>query len=358
MSASSSQIHAVPVALAPKTREILRYAMGSAILMAVAMGLAWPVSMLTPVLALMFFGSPAPSPTLKQGLGFVMMITIACGAGLLVARFLLPYPLVFIPLIGLILLHVFYATPNQIPPFLKLFLLLTLSAIPFLGLQSMMLASGFATALIMNAAATVFFVWFVYGIFPDRNIPKISEEVKKTTVAMPDGVRFQNALVSTIVVFPALLLFFFFEWVSGLTALIYIMILAMQPGFAKGFKAGGLLILANIAGGFGAILAYELLVIVPSFVFMLLLVALFGLIYGAGVFSNKPTSQLYGTAFSTFLLIIGMTTSGELEAGEKVYTRILLIMVAVVYVVVVSGFVTALFESFSKPKSQVGVADE
>jgi Protein of unknown function (DUF2955) len=357
MSASTANIN-TPVVIVPKTREILRYAFGSAIIMAVAMGMAWPVSMLTPVLALMFIGSPAPSPTLKQGLGFVFMIAIASGAGLFVARFLLPYPLVFIPFIGLILLHVFYATPKQIPPFLKLFLLLTLSATPFLGLQTMMLAYGFAMALIVNGAATIVLVWFVYGIFPDRRTHQSAKQVKQVVPAIPDNVRFQNALVSTIVVFPALLLFFFFEWVSALTALIMIMILAMQPGFAKGFKAGGLLILANIAGGIGAIIAYELLVITPSFVLMFLLVVLFGLIYGAGLFSNKLTAQLYGTAFSTFLLIIGMTTSGEAEADAKVYTRILLIMIAVVYVVVASGIVTALLKSFTRSKSETGLAHE
>jgi hypothetical protein len=270
----------------------------------------------------------------------------------------LPYPIVFIPLIGLILLHVFYATPKQIPPFLKLFLLLTLSAIPFLGLQSMMLASGFAMALIVNGAATVSLVWLVYGIFPDRNIEPTISKPQKNVPQLPDSIRFQNALVSTMVVFPALLLFFFFEWVSGLTALIFIMILAMQPGFAKGFKAGGLMILANIAGGIGAILVYELLVITPVFIFMLLLVALFGLIFGSRLFSGKPAAQLYGTAFSTFLLIIAMTTSGESEAGAKVYTRIFLIMVAVIYVVVMSGFVTALLKSFTKTKNEVEVADE
>lgn len=355
MSASTVNIN-TPVVI-PRTREILRYAFGSAVTMGVAMGMGWPVSFLAPVLALMFLGSPAPSPTLKQGLGFVFAIAIACGAGLLLTRTLLPYPLVFVPLIGLILLHVFYATAKQIPPFLKLFLLLTLSAIPFLGLQSMALASGFAMSLILNGAATVVMVWFVYGIFPDRNIPQPVVRAKKTAPPISDAQRFQNALISTVVVFPMLLLFFFFEWVSGLTTLIFIMILAMQPGFAKNFKAGGLLILANLAGGIGAIVAYELLVITPVFVFMLLLVVLFGLIYGAGVFSNKPTAQLYGTAFSTFLVILGMTTSGESEAGAKVYTRIVLIMIAVIYVVVASGVVAALFKSFSRRSNEAIVGD-
>jgi len=355
MSASTANINAQMVI--PKTREILRYAFGSAIIMGIAMGIGWPVSFLAPVLALMFLGSPAPSPTLKQGLGFVITIVIACGAGLLLTRSLLPYPLVFIPLIGLILLHVFYATAKQIPPFLKLFLLLTLSAIPFLGLQSMALASGFAMSLIFNGAATVILVWIVYGIFPDRNVPRQSKEAKKAVPPMSESKRFQSALISTIIVFPMLLLFFFFEWVSGLTTLIFIMILAMQPGFAKNFKAGGLLILANLAGGIGAIIAYELLVISPVFVFMLLLVILFGLIYGAGLFSDKPTAQLYGTAFSTFLIIIGMTTSGESEAGAKVYTRIVLIMIAVIYVVVASGVVTALFKSFSRKNTDIIAED-
>ena len=58
---------------------ILRYAVGSTLAMAVAMGLDWPLSFLTPVLTLSFLASPAPRPTLKMGLGFILIERIPRG---------------------------------------------------------------------------------------------------------------------------------------------------------------------------------------------------------------------------------------------------------------------------------------
>lgn len=290
MSAKSINIDGA-VLSPPKTREILRYAFGTAIVVGVSYSAAWPVAFLTPVFALMFLGSPAPCPTFKQGFGFVLVIAIASFAGVILTKALLPYPLVYVPLIGLILLHIFYATPKQIPPFLKVFLLLALSAIPFLGLQSLDLAMIFAGSLVFNGAATVVLVWFVYGFIPDPfTIKPTVSTPKPPPPEVPKSIRFQNALISTIVVFPVLLMFYFFEWTSALTSLIFVMILAMQPGFAKNFKAGKLMILANIGGGIAAIIGYELLVITPLFPFLLLLVVFFGLSLFEKLLNNAVTT--------------------------------------------------------------------
>jgi hypothetical protein len=163
--------------------------------------------------------------------------------------------------------------------------------------------------------------------------------------------RFITAMISTAVVLTVFMLFSFYMKIDALLILIYIMLLTGQPGFAKSFKAGGAMLIANIAGGLIAILVFELLVVVRMFPYLLLMVALWGLILGERLFSGKPAAKLYGTAFSTFLVIIGMTTNTESEADVKVYTRIFQTFIAVVYIVVASGFVTALVESFSRKKT-------
>ena len=157
-------------------------------------------------------------------------------------------------------------------------------------------------------------------------------------------------MISTTVVFPVFLLFTFYLKIDALLILIYVMLLTGQPGFAKNFKAGGGMLAANLAGGLVAILVYELLVVVAVFPYLLLMVSLWGLIFGAQLFSGKPAASLYGSAFSTFLVIIGMTTNSQSEADTKVYTRIFQTFVAVVYIVVASGLITALFDSFTKRK--------
>jgi hypothetical protein len=55
---------------------------------------------------------------------------------------------------------------------------------------------------------------------------------------------------------------------------------------------------------------------------------------GQKLFSQKLLSGLFGTAFSTFLLILGNVTSFVGEAGEMVWTRIFQLAIVVIYVVV------------------------
>jgi uncharacterized membrane protein YgaE (UPF0421/DUF939 family) len=124
----------------------------------------------------------------------------------------------------------------------------------------------------------------------------------------------------------------------------------MQPGFAKDFKGGLALIIGNAIGGIAAIIFYELLVMVPQYIFLIFLTLLAGLMFGSRLFSGKPKAQLYGMAYSTLLLVIGSTTSSTGEAGAKVYTRIIQIMVAVVYVVVAFGLLEHYKTSRQKKK--------
>ncbi len=53
---------------------MLRYALGSTLLMALAMGVGWDMSYLTPVLALSFFAPGTTMPRFKDGLAFLGII--------------------------------------------------------------------------------------------------------------------------------------------------------------------------------------------------------------------------------------------------------------------------------------------
>jgi len=305
--------------------------------MAVAMGFDWPLSFLTPVLTLSLLASPAPRPTLKMGFGFVLMIAIAGYVGLMVGRMFLPYPLVFIPFVGLLLFRIYYAKGGSLPPLLILWLLIALLLIPLMMMQSHALANMIAYNLVISGAATLIVVWISYALLPDR----VDGEINNVAVVKPPvpttEERYKTAVDSTIVVFPALVLFYFFQLSGALLILIMIALLSMQPGFAKDFKGGKALIIGNTIGGIAAIFFYELLVMIPEYVFLLVLTLLAGLMFGSSLFSGKPKAALYGMAFSTLLLVIGSTTGSTGEADTKVYTRIIQIMAAVIYVVVAFG---------------------
>jgi len=337
-----------------RSLRILRYALGSTIAMAVAMGFNWQLSFLTPVLSLSFFASPAPRPSLKQGFGFVANIGVACIVGFMLGKYLISYPLVYIPFTGFVLLRLFYMKASGRSPMLTMWLLIALLVIPLITITSPAIANMVAAGILIGAVATVCVVWLTHGLLPDPpgvhsgNAPAAASA---KPVLPPAVERFKTAAISTLVVLPLLTLFYSFQLQSALLILVFVGLLSSQPGFATNFKAGGALVIGNVMGGVAAIILYELLVLVPQFYFLIIVTFLVGLVFGTRVFSDKPTAKLYGMAFSTLLLVIGSTTaSGSGEAGAKVYTRVAQIIIAVVYVVMAFGVA----DRFVRRKGAVG----
>jgi len=315
--------------LEPNDISVLRYVAGSTIAMAVALAFNWNLSYLLPVLSLGYFAPGVKAPTFKQGVSFVGTLIISTSLTFLFTKVFLEYLWVFIPVLALALLHVYYT--NKLAATNKLFVLMSLLLIPMLGLISIDVAFIVAQSLIVVAVLTMVLVWTVHAIIPSINSIENSTKSKPAVKVPTSKERLTNALNNLIVVFPVVLVFFFFQWASGLLILIFIAILSMQPSF--NFKAGFFLILGNLVGGIIAILMYETLVIVPKFSFMILVIILAGLYFAVKLYSGKKAAPLYGMAFSTLLLIIGQATTGTSDAGDKVWIRVLQIMVAVIYVV-------------------------
>lgn len=319
---------------------VLRYALGSSIAMAVAMGFNWQLSFLVPVLSLSYLASPSPRPSLKQGLQLVGVVAVACLAGLLLGIYLISYPLVYIPFTGLVLLRLFYMKASGRSPALTTWLLIALLVIPLITITSPAIASLVAAGILLDAAVTVCVVWFTYGLLPDPpgSLP-VGEPSPQEPHALPAAVeRFKTAAISTLVVLPLLALFYSFRLQSALLILVFVALLSSQPGFATNFKAGGALVAGNAIGGAAAIVVFELLVMMPEFYFLIMLTFLAGLIFGERVFSDKPAAKLFGMALSTLLLVVGSTTAGGSgEVGAKVYSRVVQIVIAVVYVVMAFG---------------------
>ena len=324
----------------PKDIRAVRYAVGSTLAMAIAMGFQWNLSFLVPVLSLSFLATPKTRPNFRTGTVFVSVIAVACLTGLFLGRYLIPYPLVFLPFAGLLLLRVFYAQQSGRSPLLTTWLLIALLLIPLVIMMSPQLANLIALGIVFDAAVTIALVMFVYWLFPEPEASRSA--VAPATADKPRPTadeRFQNAMLSTLVVWPVMVLFYMFQWTGSVLILIFVALLSQQPAFAKNWQAGKALIIGNVVGGVVAIAFYELLVTMPEFGFLLLLTLLTGLVFGARVFSGKPMAPLYGMAFSTVLLVIGSTTSSEGDAGSKVYSRVIQMMLAVLYVVAVFGLI-------------------
>ena len=333
--------------LNPTHRPVIRYAFGSTLLVAVAMGFDWFMAFLLPVLSLSFLAPGGKAPAIKGGLFFVGSLAVACYLGLALSYLFLSMPPVHILVTFLLLFHIFYTQHPLINALVKVWLIIAILLIPNIALQSMILAKLVAVTLIWNAACAILLIWVIYLILPD--FPNINAEENTPSATAPEPTkkeRFITALTSALVIMPVYLIFYFATIPNALLILVFVAMLSMQPAFAKDWKAGKALIFGNTVGGLAAIVGFNIFTIVPEYGFLLAVVLLAGLVFGQYVFGKSPMASVYGMAFSTFLLVIGSVTASDSDgAGGKVWSRVWQIMIAVVYVVSAFGLITKLKSS-------------
>lgn len=323
---------------APDDIRALRLALGVTLAMALALGIHWPLSYLTPILTLSFLSLKKPCFGLKGGLKLLLVMISAGFVGLVIAVFFIDYPVVCMLLIGVLLLNIFYLNTAGTSPLMVTLLLLSVTVIPILGQQSTILALGFGAGFLVAVIVTLLITWLMNGLLPDPPInpqslktSKASQEIKKT---ITEDERVNAAWTSTFVVLPIILLFFSFELTSAALVMIFVVMLAQNTDMQTGFKGCVGMIIGNSIGGLVAIIFYTILMLAPTYTFMILLMLLVSLMSAPKIFSPHKHAPLAKMALSTVLLLIGSTVlSDDADAGSKFHTRIMQIFMVTIYVV-------------------------
>lgn len=320
--------------MTPTETRILRLAVGTTIATALAHSIAWPMAFITPVFTAMFLAAPAPCPT-RAAVVFLVVSILATGVvGLVLTLFLLPYPLVYVMGVSLIFLLVYYWAFGGGSALLVTMVLVGVSAIPVLGQLAPNLALGFSVGFSVSGVAAIALVLLAHGLIPDRETPMPVPGAGAKKPELTDDQRLQMAFMSTVVVVPAALFFLFFQLATELVTLIFIVTMSFQPNVKAGVETSKKNLLGAIVGGLIATVWYELLVIVPSFTFLLLVTFAVMLVLGQKIYSGKPSAAVFATSLSTVLIILGGAVGSETaEASSKFYLRVALIFLAGLYVV-------------------------
>lgn len=315
-------------------KPLIRYVLGISFVLAISSLLNYQLSYLTTVLALGYIAPGVKPLSIKQGVSFIVSIIIIILIVFAFSIYFIDYLLVFIPIQALVILWLYYT--DKLALMVKLFAIISIFVIPLLTLQSNILGGLIAQGLIINVFMSILLTQIVFWVLPwssaDEIFVKAQAEAQKPTEAG----RFKYALNILIILMPVVLLFFFLELSGALLILIYIALLSMNPA-TRNLKVGKAMIIANLVGGLFAIVAYQLLTVIPMLFFMVLITVWVGFLFGGKLFSTNKLASLYGSGFSTFLLILGSVTSSDAEASGKVWTRVIQIGIAVIYVVVAFG---------------------
>lgn len=327
---------------------VLRYVVGSCFILGVTSLMNYDLAYLTSVLALGYMAPGAKPLTFKQGGSFIVILILITGLSVIFTELFLDYALVFMPLLLLSLLWLYYT--DKLPMMVKLFALISLVIIPFVSIDASAIGSYVAVRLVFNAFMAIILSQLVFKVFPlcDADIPY--EKKKQELKVQSEQERFSYAVRIILILLPVLLLFYMFKLSSSVLVLTFIAILSISPALANP-KVGLVMIVANILGGLFGILAYRLLMIVPNFTYMILIALCIGLFFGSRLFSESKYASIFGSGFSTFLLILGSVTSSDAEAGAKVWSRVIQISLAVSYVVIAFSILNRMINS-KKEKSE------
>ena len=339
----------------PQQIRALRYAVGVTIATALAFGIAWPLSFLFPVLSAVFLAMPLPKLTLFQGLRNMRDSLFAFAVGYIFTMFILPFPVIYVPLLGLALFHTYYHLNRGGSFWLVLMLLVCLLLMPMLAGLHEGLAIGVVSGLVASSWLTIVLLWLAHYIVPD---PVDTPALPVSPGVQPgfSAAAAEAALKSTIVVLPIAILFIANNWTSQILVMVFAAIFTLSLNLDKGVEAGTNSIKSTLIGGGVAFFVYWALVAVPEYHFLVLLMFFTSLGFGAAINSALPLAKYLPSAMVAMIILVNSSLAEGSDFSEAFILRILFISLAAIYVVVTLRVLDAFWpkEKVDSLRSSVG----
>jgi hypothetical protein len=312
----------------------LRLAFGTAACFVVAEAANWDATFLAPLLAAnMLIKLPGP-PTLREGLGLVILIAVSTGLVLGLVKALNGHPAVMIIALVLLLYLSFYFHRRGAPGLVTLLLQISAVTLPTIAVVSPDGAAGFAAALLSAGTVAVITVWFAFAIFPT---PLAAFSV----TAAPGAVRpldpaaaSRHALLDTVILLP-LLVWYILDATQVAVVVLIVIVTVLREQNPQGTQRAALgLILGNLIGGMAAALVYNLIILSHSFVFLIAACLAANLLFAGRLATAGDQTPLYAIAFATFILLLGLgLTPLPGGSGEAFASRLANVVLASVYAV-------------------------
>lgn len=317
---------------------VLRCVFGVTLALVVATTLGYLVPHITAIFVLMFLEPNKKPLGLKKEIGIVLGLSLLGYFGVIVGKYLIDYPLVILPLLGLIIYWSFRFI--KIPEPIRLLFLILAVLIPFISLKANLLGSVVLTALLLNLIIALVVIRIAFFLFPittqeDKSI------IKKRSIAYKNINLDKLAFNGLLVIFPIVFLFYLFNANIAILTLVFAVLLSFDP-FIYQSKKGAALIFANVFGGLAGILAYNILVIAPSYVLYIFLIISVAFYFVINLYSGKKTAPIFKISFNTFFVVMGVISTSTNEAGNTIWERVIQIGLAILYVIIAFKIVNTL----------------
>lgn len=292
---------------------------------AVAYGMAWPLSFIAPLFASIFLIFPV---WIGWRMAVQLLFRLACSLliGLVISEFFLDFPLLCVPLYGLLFFFIYFNDTPSAPPMAAMFMTIGITIVPIMGLSGALISHFIALALLFNMGVGLFFAWLFHAVVPDhlakQNAQTIAGKKPDPPPGPPREERARLALVSTIVALAAVTLFFSLNLGAYAFAMIQICFMAGAPNANASFQVMKGNALACCVGGAAIIIVFNLLVAVPTYPFLVALVLCFVLLFSKQIYGGGPMTKVFISSLTTFLVLLGTSTMVDKVASTNFYLRI------------------------------------
>lgn len=307
----------------------MRLALGVCMAFALGQLIGWPLAHLASPLTAMLLLEPAPQST-ASARTILRVASLAMLANFLIALFLLPYLPVMILAIALVLYRFYIFIQVSNAPGLSIIGALVGSIIvPVLVHQMPEIAVVASIGLLADFATAILASWTAFVLIPAPDSPpESSHEPPPLEEVVP------TAATLALVMTPLLATFLVFGWTKVLV-LAYAAIFATSMSATGSLEKGWGKVIANLVfGGVGALLLYEVFVMVPSVPFMIATVFSACAFYAFRIFGGGPSSEYWSSGFLGFLILLGgALLADDVVVSANIIARAVQLCAAAAYVV-------------------------
>lgn len=322
---------------------ILRLSLGVSLSLLFSQIVAWPLAFIAPVFTMLVLGAPAPVLRLKAGLGLMILVPLILNATLLLLPTLILQPLVGLILVSLGLFWSFYFVSSGGSALIGSFATVGIAVALAIGSVSVDAVVAVVDAVTLGTIVGVLFVWVAHTLLPDDmaepvdtgGMPKPADAPKAHLATARWG-----AFRSMVITMPvAVWLLLSSASAACLPVMIKAASMGQQASIGGTRAAGRSLLMSTFLGGVGAVIGYQVLLLVPSLAMYILIVAIAGLVFGRRMFAGPalaPEAATWSYGYLTMLVILAPALGADdTNASIKFFDRMIMFAGTTLYSVVV-----------------------
>jgi hypothetical protein len=307
-----------------RAHSVLRFAFGVTFAFVVAELAQWTPTFLPPVfVGVLLVNVPVRLPP-KAGIGFVFLVSASALLALVLCAALRGAPGILFGVTTLLVFRALYALACGAPILGPLMLMICITAIPVISLQSPYVGGQFAYSMARAAVVAVLVVWMVWLFWPKFAPPKAAAK----TAPLSPALALRSALMGTAIIAPLMLAYLMFGFAEALPVVIATVMIVASLDLQRGRKQALGLAAANFAGGLASLVLILGLVLNPSIVTFALVLLAGSLVMGSRIMRGDPLAALVMVAFNACLIVFSSSIGNDAGTFTIWLTRLTHFLIA------------------------------